>query len=140
MAWVDPVSVSLSDDLRLFSVPPPSSGIILAYILNILKFYELDQNPVEIPLLYHRITEAFKWAYASRSKLGDPSDLSIANFIDEVTIKSRFIAEYVKPVSIYVSLLRFNQLPALQTFYEICVTGLHFLTNLPVPAGGQPDD
>ena len=97
------MSVTLSDDLRLFSVPPPSSGVILSYILNILKFYELDQNPVETPLLYHRITEAFKWAYASRSKLGDPSDLSIANFIDEVNSANKFKRMAFKDCSVHAS-------------------------------------
>ena len=32
-----------------------------------------------------RITEAFKWAYAVRTELGDPSDPDITQFVNEVT-------------------------------------------------------
>lgn len=47
----------------------PSSGPILAYILRILN--GLLPAPNEL-LNTHRSTEAFKYGYAMRSKLGDP--------------------------------------------------------------------
>jgi hypothetical protein len=40
----------------------------------------------ENSLMYHRIAEAFKWAYGKRSKLGDPSDASITEEVNEVRI------------------------------------------------------
>ena len=35
-----------------------------------------------------RITEAFKWAYALRTELGDPYDADISDIISEVSIGS----------------------------------------------------
>ena len=70
--WEEPVSVHLeSIAATLYSVPPPSSGAVLAFILNILDNYKIKPED-DSPLLYHRIVEAFKWAYAQRTKLGDP--------------------------------------------------------------------
>lgn len=45
--------------------------MILVFILNLLKTYELMHDA----LSYHRIAEAFKFAFAKRTVLGDqPSD------------------------------------------------------------------
>ena len=58
--WVRPVNISLESlNSTLYSVPPPASGAILTFILNILDLYHLtpkDNNP----LLFQRIVEAFK--------------------------------------------------------------------------------
>ena len=35
-------------------------------------------------MLYHRITEAFKYAYAERSNLGDPFDKNITEIVHEI--------------------------------------------------------
>jgi gamma-glutamyltranspeptidase len=53
------------------------------YILNILKHFNIGPKD-ENPLMYHRVAEAFKWAYAQRSKLGDPFDPEITTFVNEV--------------------------------------------------------
>lgn len=62
----------------LFSTSSPSSGAIALAILNTLQHFpptpsQSDPNP---PLTAHRLTESFKFAYASRPLLGDPSFLS----------------------------------------------------------------
>ena len=44
-----------------YSVPPPGSGAILAYILNMLDLYKIKPQD-DNPLLFHRIVETFKWA------------------------------------------------------------------------------
>lgn len=89
--WQPSVNASLhcgGDDsraqegLELHSTPLPSSGIILAYIMNLMKWFKVDKTD-DNPLLYHRMNEAFKWAYAHRSKLGDPSDPEYAAEIEK---------------------------------------------------------
>ena len=67
----------------IHSSPLPGSGAVLAYILNILKHFDISPGD-DTPLLYHRITEAFKWAYAERTKLGDPADPEITEEMNEV--------------------------------------------------------
>ena len=67
----------------LHSFPPPGSGAVLAYILNILKRYNISPGD-DAPVLYHRMAEAFKWAYAERTKLGDPNDSEISEEIGQV--------------------------------------------------------
>ena len=72
--WVDPVKVTLKN-LELYSIPPPGSGVLTAYMLNILESYLADPNEVDLSedsLTYHWIAEAFKHAYAQRTKLADP--------------------------------------------------------------------
>ena len=43
--------------------------------MNILKHFNF--GPGEDISMYHRITEAFKWAYALRTRFGDPNDPEI---------------------------------------------------------------
>lgn len=78
--WKDAMNITLQHgQLSMFSVPPPGSGLILGFILNILDEYGLTPESVNDPnivLTHHRITEAMKWAYAKRTELGD------ADFVD----------------------------------------------------------
>lgn len=67
----------------LYSTPPPGSGALLAFALNILQEFNLSLEDDEA-LLYHRITEAFKWTYGQRSKLGDPLDADITSYVNEL--------------------------------------------------------
>lgn len=68
VSWDAPVTVDLRDGNKLYSVPLPSSGGILAMILNIMKEY----SPENTVTYLHRIIESFKYAYGHRSNLGDP--------------------------------------------------------------------
>ena len=61
--------------MTLYSMPPPGSGVLTAFILNILDGHLIGQNTAKAsrdPTNYHRIAEAFKHAYAQRTKLADP--------------------------------------------------------------------
>lgn len=78
---MEPIKVTLQDDLTVYSMPPPGSGVLAGYILNILDGHIVRQtsratraaDASREPLTYHRIAEAFKHAYAQRTKLGDPA-------------------------------------------------------------------
>jgi gamma-glutamyltranspeptidase/glutathione hydrolase/leukotriene-C4 hydrolase len=68
--------------MTLYSMPPPGSGVLTAFILNILDGHLTGQKTGTAsrdPTIYHRIAEAFKHAYAQRTKLADP------RFVLEVT-------------------------------------------------------
>ena len=67
------MKTTLQDAQTVHSFPLPGSGVVLTFILDILKLYNIHPED-DNPLLYHRIVEAFKWGYGYRSHLGDPSD------------------------------------------------------------------
>lgn len=78
--WREAMNVSLQNgDMRMFSILPPGSGLILGFILNILDEYDITPESMDEGqkiLTHHRIAEAMKWAYAKRTELGD------INFVD----------------------------------------------------------
>lgn len=53
----------------------PSSGCVLAFILNLLEGYKFHENSFDFhrgnKLIYHRIVEAFKFGFGFRTSLGD---------------------------------------------------------------------
>jgi gamma-glutamyltranspeptidase/glutathione hydrolase/leukotriene-C4 hydrolase len=67
-------------------VPPPGSGIILAFILNIMENYNVTKLDANDPLMHHRLVEAFKYGYAYRSQIGDPSDSNITKLVENVSL------------------------------------------------------
>lgn len=85
----DPISVPLSSGDVLFTPPPPSSGALVVNILNILSGYNFSSESINGSenkiLTYHRIIEAFKYAYAARTRLGD------LDFLDLEDVNGSFL-------------------------------------------------
>ncbi|XP_078062886.1 glutathione hydrolase 1 proenzyme-like [Mustelus asterias] len=84
----DVINVPIGD-YTLFVPNAPSSGPVLGLILNILKGYNFTSESVSSPqrkaLTYHRIVEAFKFAYAKRSMLGDPLFVNMTELVANMT-------------------------------------------------------
>ncbi|XP_077864676.1 glutathione hydrolase 1 proenzyme-like [Saccoglossus kowalevskii] len=72
-------------DLALYSPSPPAGGAVLSFIINILQGYNFTRESlIDVPnavTTYHRITEAFKHAFAHRTELGDED---FVETVDEV--------------------------------------------------------
>ncbi|XP_018319317.1 glutathione hydrolase 1 proenzyme isoform X2 [Agrilus planipennis] len=87
--WREPISVTFQNEDRLYSVPPPASGVLLGFILRILDGYNFSPDSIntinDTVLTYHRTLEAFKYAYARRTELGDLNYVNITSLLNNLT-------------------------------------------------------
>ncbi|KAI4489122.1 hypothetical protein M0804_004620 [Polistes exclamans] len=79
--WRKPIEINI-DNLTVYTAPPPGSGAILAFIINVLQGIVPTDNQ---NIMWHRIVEAFKWAYARRTELGDPEFVNIVSLLTNLT-------------------------------------------------------
>lgn len=104
--WVDPIHVKLDNNFDVYSAPPPGSGVLVAYIMNILDGH-LAPTVSTDPLNYHRMAEAFKHAYAQRTKLADPTyepevnDVIQSKFMIIYYLKKQMNETFFPPVLFY---------------------------------------
>lgn len=71
------VVANVTGGYKLYTTPLPSSGALLAFILNVMTDLYTDNRPV----YWQRVVETFKHAYGQRTNLGD-----MANDPDEYPI------------------------------------------------------
>lgn len=84
--WGKPIESRLFNGDRLYSCPLPSTSSIVTFVFNILEGYSFHENSLEYyqnenPLFYHILVEAFKFAFAMRTKLGDELTEGVLNTI-----------------------------------------------------------
>ncbi|KAJ8959082.1 hypothetical protein NQ318_022339 [Aromia moschata] len=91
--WETPVVATLSGDISLYSAPLPGSGVILAFILNILNNF-VDSSDPDSVTTYQRIIESFKFGYGRRTELGDSNFVDVEELVSNLTSKS--YAEYIR--------------------------------------------
>ncbi|GFO36690.1 gamma-glutamyltranspeptidase 1 [Plakobranchus ocellatus] len=90
--WTRPTMLTLPGDYKLYSIPAPGGGPILSYILSILAGYNMKPSDVatiegEI-LTYHRIIEAFKFAYGKGADLGDDDFVDVSQIVKDMTSRA----------------------------------------------------
>ena len=74
--------------MRVYSAPPPASGAVLNFILNVLEAFNLPKIGSMTPEVVHAIVETFKFAYALRTHLGDPCCTDIDQVMEDLTSKA----------------------------------------------------
>ncbi|XP_055618642.1 glutathione hydrolase 1 proenzyme-like isoform X2 [Toxorhynchites rutilus septentrionalis] len=86
--WNDSIPIDVNGDI-MYVIPPPASGILVSFIINILKNYNFkpqDLSSINTTVLtYHRIIEAFKYSYGKRTQIGDPMFTDIEDLVRDLT-------------------------------------------------------
>ena len=98
-------------EYSLLTVPPPGSGAVVAYVLNILdnfnKTCDQRDDTNERILSFHRFIESLKFAFAKRLHLGDPDFTDNSPTLADMTSKAfakstqKKIGEKAQPLEYY---------------------------------------
>lgn len=98
------IEFTYKDKYKVYTLPPPASGAVLAQILNVVEGFDFSKEKMT-GSTYHRYVEALKWGYASRTKLGDPKENEVIISNEEYLIILR-ISSYITLQSSQVNLLQ----------------------------------
>lgn len=88
--WSDSKRIQIGEHV-VHVTPPPSSGFLVALMLNTLHGFdwrrrntELDEHMGEDARSFHWMAETFKWAFAHRMRMGDPQFEDMADVTRQV--------------------------------------------------------
>ncbi|XP_071446688.1 scoloptoxin SSD14 isoform X2 [Hetaerina americana] len=88
--WDTPIKAHLTKgNLTLYAGPPPGSGVLVAFGMNILDNLLPAKNEVTS---YQRIIETFKYMYGRRTELGDPAYTDISELVKNLTSREYAMA------------------------------------------------
>ncbi|XP_064488800.1 scoloptoxin SSD14-like [Ornithodoros turicata] len=74
----EPETLEFSDGHQIFTVPLPSGGVLLAYVMGIVDhFRRADGTLSDDEYTWHRIIEALKFGFGKRASLRDPDAVDI---------------------------------------------------------------
>ncbi|KAG5879189.1 hypothetical protein JTB14_032202 [Gonioctena quinquepunctata] len=76
--WRKPVQGRF-DEIKLYSLPPPSSGALVVFMLNVMEGFLNLSDPHSLTN-YQRMAETFKFAYGFRTKMGDAGFTDMEQF------------------------------------------------------------
>lgn len=75
--WTEPHRAKI-DNMTILTSAPPGAGVLVTFMLEVLK----DLVPAENDkILWQRIIETYKFAYAKRAELGDPDFVNIGKLL-----------------------------------------------------------
>lgn len=91
-----PIKVEINDDFKLLTQPPPSSGILVSFIIRVMDKFNLNSKSLSdtgnSTLFYHRLIETFKHTYYQRSLLGDDNIENMTS-IEQNLLDEKFVNE-----------------------------------------------
>jgi len=71
---------------KVYTTHPPTSGVVILHILNILESFDLIREG-RTPTNVHRLVEALKFGFGARTNVADPAFLEDMSYIRELSTK-----------------------------------------------------
>lgn len=105
------VEAKITGGYKLYTTPLPSSGAVLAFILNVMNGLYTDNQDI----YWHRVIETYKHAYGQRTNLGDlenePDDPKMIKDTFENLISAKFaqkIRELIRDNETFTDMLYYG--------------------------------
>lgn len=102
-----PVEYNINSETKLYTAGPPFSGNLLAFMLNIIKTYNLTRNDFNNSFnsakTYHKLIETMKFSFSLRNFYSDPNfskinleQVKININLYKIVFKKNFINKFYK--------------------------------------------